>query len=64
MQDEAERKEAALLAEFESERSSWTDKEAMLSSGFLEIEDLVNGEPLLAFLLLAVGCCSSRLLIF
>ena len=27
-QEEADRKEAALLAEFESERSSWTDKEA------------------------------------
>ena len=27
-QEEAEKKEAALLAEFESEHSSWTDKEA------------------------------------
>ena len=44
MQDEAEKKEAALLAEFESERSSWTDKEAMLTSGFHEIEDIVDGE--------------------
>ena len=26
--EEAEKKEAVLLAEFESERSSWTDKEA------------------------------------
>ena len=43
-QDEAEKKEAALLAEFESERSSWTDKEAMLTSGFHEIEDIVDGE--------------------
>ena len=42
--DEAEKREAALLAEFESERSSWTDKEAMLTSGFHEIEDIVNGE--------------------
>ena len=43
-QDEAEKKEAALLAEFESERSSWTDREAMLTSGFHEIEDIVDGE--------------------
>ena len=43
-QDEAEKREAALLAEFESERSSWTDKEAMLTSGFHEIEDIVDGE--------------------
>ena len=42
--DEAEKKEAALLAEFESERSSWTNKEAMLTSGFHEIEDIVDGE--------------------
>ena len=43
-QEEAEMKEAALLAEFESERSSWTDKEAQLTSGFHEIEDIVDGE--------------------
>ena len=43
MQKEAE---AALLAEFTSERSSWTDKKAMLASGFHEIEDLVDGELL------------------
>ena len=49
-QDEAEKKEAALLAEFESERSSWTDKEAMLVSGLHEIEDLVDGELPLIFL--------------
>ena len=42
--DEAEKKEAALLAEFESERSSWTYKEAMLTSGFHEIKDIVDGE--------------------
>ena len=36
--------EAALLAEFASERSSWTDKEAQLTSGFHEIKDIVNGE--------------------
>ena len=45
-QKEAEEEEAALLAEFTSERSSWTDKEAMLASGFHEIEDLVDGELL------------------
>ena len=43
-QDEAEKRETALLAEFKSERSSWTDKEAMLTSGFHEIEDIVDGE--------------------
>ena len=46
MQKEAEEEETALLAEFASERSSWTDKEAMLASGFHEIEDLVDGELL------------------
>ena len=45
-QKEAEEVEAALLAEFASERSSWTDKEAMLVSDFHEIEDLVDGELL------------------
>ena len=43
-QKEAEDKEAGLLAEFETERSSWTDKEAMLTSGFHEIEDIIDGE--------------------
>ena len=47
MQKEAEGAETALLAEFASERSSWTDKEAMLASGFHEIEDIVDGEFLL-----------------
>ena len=36
--------EVALLAEFASERSSWTDKEVMLASGFHEIEDFVDGK--------------------
>ena len=45
-QKEAEEEEAALLAEFASERSTWTDKEAMMASGFYEIEDLVDGELL------------------
>ena len=44
MQDEAEKRETALLAEFEGERSSWTDREAMLTSGFHEIEDIIDGE--------------------
>ena len=49
-QREAEDKEAALLAEFASERSSWTDKEVTLVSGFQAIEDLVDGElPLVSF---------------
>ena len=49
-QKEAEDKEAGLLAEFEIERSAWTDKEAMLVSSFHEIEDLVDGELPLIFL--------------
>ena len=49
-QKEAEDKEAGLLAEFETERSAWTDKEAMLTAGFGEIEDMVDGElPSLLF---------------
>ena len=52
-QKEVEDKETALLAEFASERSSWTDKEATLVSGFQAIEDLVDGElPSFPFL----GC--------
>ena len=43
-QKEVEEAEATLLAEFASERSSWSDKEAMLASGFHEIEDIVDGE--------------------
>ena len=43
-QREAEETETALLAEFASERSSWSDKEALPSSGFHEIEDIVDGE--------------------
>ena len=43
-QDDAEKRETALLAEFESERSSWTGKEALLTSGFHEIKDIVDGE--------------------
>ena len=43
-QDEAEKRETALLVEFESERSSWTDEEAQLTSGFHEIEDIIDGE--------------------
>ena len=43
-QRKAEETETALLAEFASERSSWSDKEAVLASGFHEIEDIVDGE--------------------
>ena len=43
-QKEAEEAETALLAEFASEHSSWTDKEAMLASGFHETEDIIDGE--------------------
>ena len=46
LQREAEETETALLAEFASERSSWSDKEALLSSSFHEIEDIVDGESL------------------
>ena len=43
-QKEAEVKESNLLAEFETERSTWTDKEALLKSGFGRIEDMVDGK--------------------
>ena len=43
-QKEAEDKETSLLAELATERSAWTDKEAMLTSDFHEIEDIVDGE--------------------
>ena len=62
-QREAEETETALLAEFASERSSWSDKEAMLSSGFHEIEDIVDGESL-CFLSLSRRPRSCRLLVF
>ena len=62
-QREAEETEATLLAEFASERSSWSDKEALLSSGFHEIEDIVDGEPLY-FLSSSCRLRSCRLLVF
>ena len=43
-QKEVEEMETALLAEFASERFSWSDKEALLASGFHEIKDVVDGE--------------------
>ena len=43
-QKEAEVKESSLLAEFETERSAWTDKEALMKSGFGRIEDIVDGK--------------------
>ena len=50
-QEETEDKETRLIAEFAIERSAWTDKEAMLTAGFGEIEDMVDGErPSLLFL--------------
>ena len=58
--DEAEKRETALLAEFES--SSWTEREAMLTSDFHEIEDIVDGKFL--SLLRASDYVSGRLLIF
>ena len=62
-QREAEEMETALLAEFVSERSSWSDKEALLSSGFHEIEDIVDGESLY-FLSSSCRLRSCRLLVF
>nr|XP_020160304.1 max-binding protein MNT-like [Aegilops tauschii subsp. strangulata] len=41
-QQEAEAKESNLLAEFETECSAWTDKEALLTAGLNEIEDMVD----------------------
>ena len=60
---EAEGTETALLAEFVSERSSWSDKEAMLASGVHEIEDIVDGE-FLYFLSSSCRLKSCRLLVF
>ena len=54
-QKETEDKEASLLAEFETERSAWTDKEAMLTTGFGEIEDMVDGKPPSLLFLQAAG---------
>ena len=62
-QREAEETETALLAEFASERSSWSDKEALLSSGFHEIEDIIDGESLY-FLSSSCRLRSCRLLVF
>ena len=41
---EARAKEADLLAEFETERAAWADKEAQTTACFSSIEDLVDGE--------------------
>ena len=50
-QKEAEDQEAGLLAEFEIERSAWTDKEAMLTANFGAVEDMVDSRlPSLLFL--------------
>ena len=43
-QKEAEEKEAGLLAEFETERSAWTDKDALLTASYGKIEDMVDGK--------------------
>ena len=45
--------QAARLAEFETEHSTWTDKEALLKSGFGMIEDIVDGK---LFLFLSSSC--------
>ena len=44
-------KESNLLAEFETERSAWADKETQLTVGFGKIEDIVVGKFLLFFFL-------------
>ena len=62
-QREAEETETALLAEFASVRSSWSYKEALLSSGFHEIEDIIDGETLY-FLSSSCRLRSCRLLVF
>ena len=55
-QKEAEVKESNLLAEFETERSAWTDKEALLTAGFGKIEDMVDGKLPSLFFRQAAGC--------
>ena len=40
-------KESNLLAEFETERSTWADKETLLTASFGSIEDMVDGKLLL-----------------
>nr|XP_045087272.1 uncharacterized protein LOC123494865 [Aegilops tauschii subsp. strangulata] len=42
VQKEAEVKESNLLAEFDTERSAWADKETLLTAGFGSIEDMVD----------------------
>ena len=53
---EVEVKESNLLAEFETERSAWTDKEALLTAGFGKIEDMVDGKLPSFFFLRAASC--------
>ena len=36
--------EAALQAEFETERSAWAEKEKGLTDGYCAIEDMIDGE--------------------
>ena len=55
-QKEVEDKEAGLVAEFETERSAWTDKEALLTACFGKIEDMVDGKLPSFFFLRAAGC--------
>ena len=50
------------MAEFEIERSAWTDREAMLTSGYHELEDIVDGKSL--SLLWSSDFVSGRFLIF
>ena len=48
-QDEAEKKEAALLSEFDSERSSWTNKEAMLTSASMRSKTSLTVSSFVSF---------------
>ena len=52
--------EAGLLAEFETEHSDWAETKAALTAGYVEIEDIFDGE--LPSLLSTAGYRASRLL--
>ena len=49
--------EERLKAEFESQRSSWSDKEKYLMEGYLVIEDLLEGKASFFLDWLVAGYC-------
>ena len=51
--------EKALEAEFETQRSSWVDKEKALTDGYGEIEDMLDGKSFFSFFCLPT-CLTSR----